>query len=153
MAKPTLIQAVLERWNAIGGLPSLYLDEVPENYGSFLPIAVLIHDGEKPNYSTRNGPADTATLNGKPSQIIGRFQFEVYQAGTTVIGGMEAMETIVNAIMSGFLPGSLAMSNSQEAWLWREEYRANGTQLRDKNDVPVYKGTVTYVATIGNPTR
>lgn len=150
MASPTLTQAIVEKWAATGGLPTpLYLGEVPENFGQFLPLAVLIHEGELPNFTTKGAATQSA---GITSQIAGAFRFEVYQSGSTVQGGMVALETITLAIMAAFTPGSLAMTGTQEPWIWRKNYTLDSTRLRDKNDVPVYKGTIFYVATIGNPT-
>jgi hypothetical protein len=139
MTKPTMTQAVMERWAAITPtLPTLYLEEIPEDKPQ-LEGAYYLHQGEPPT------PAAYPTRALKPVMLEGRFAFVLFNVSAV------ALETKAFQIMGGFTVDSLAMNSPQETTLFRTNYQLQATKFRDRNDLVVYAATISYRLLIGKP--
>lgn len=135
-----MTQAVLEKYSSVADppLPSLYLDEIPEDIAQ-LEGAYYEHQGEVPIAGAYH------TGQVRPTMIDGRFTIHLFNTSATQV------ETNGGRVMQALVPTSLALTGGQTASLFRTGYWFSATKQRTKDNKPVYYVRISYLCKIGKP--
>lgn len=137
MAKPTLLQAVKETYDTIGGgLPTLWLDEVPEGGDAAgYPRAILRDGGEHTD--------EELNVDGTAVSAIHSFQIEI-----VVENDSDSAETLALLVLAAFTPTSVVLTFDSEARLEHDNGKRNwsvqGLLVRSPADKPLYSATINY---------
>lgn len=137
VAKPTMLQAVMTLYAGIGsGLPTLYLDEVPEGAG--YPRATLNDGGRVPTAASY--------ADGTPTEVFGSFTvtFKVEDDSDTA-------EALAITMMDVFAPTALQLTFDPLATMFRTNDRTNGTGERSPDDKPIYESVIDYRVELSPP--
>ena len=143
MAKPTLLQAVVELYDTIGGgLPTLWLDEVPEGgTASGFPRAVLRDGGQITD-------AEVNEDDGSVPSCIHPFSIEII-----VENDSDSAETLGLLVLTAFTPAAIALTFDSNARLEHDNGKrtvtTRGILIRSPADKPLYSCSITYAARYG----
>ena len=133
--KPTINQAIMTLYASLGsGLPTLWLDEVPEGQG--YPRAVLNDGGRQPiSQSYGLNPDGTET----PADVAGSFKIKF-----SVEDDSDVAEALALTIMQAFTPLSLQWTYDPNVVMFRGNDVTRGTGERSPADKPVYETEIDY---------
>jgi hypothetical protein len=127
---PTPMQAIKTLYASMGaGMPTLWLDEVPEGQG--YPRAILTDEGKVP---TGASYADTS-----PTEVFGRFSIAF-----KVENDSDTAEALGITLMEAFPPLALQLTFDPNAVLFRENDKTSGTGERSPDDKPIYESKIDY---------
>lgn len=136
-AKPTMTQAITTLYASMGnGMPTLWLDEVPEGQG--YPRAILVDDGRKPTLASY---ADSS-----PTEVFGRFSIAFEAENDS-----DVAEALGITLMETFSPRSLQISFDPLAVMFRENDKTTGIIQRSPTDSPIYQSKIDYRVEISPP--
>lgn len=140
MAKPTLLQAVKEKYDTIGGgLPTLWLDEVPEGGSAAgYPRSILRDGGQIPEPEIE--------ADGTVASSLHSFSLEVI-----VENSSDDAETLGLLLLQAFTPASVALTFDAGATLEHDKrtHRTQALEERSPADKPLYSFLVNYVCRYG----
>lgn len=139
VAKPTVLQAAKTLYDSIGGgLPTLWLDEVPEGQG--YPRAILRDGGETPEGEEINED------NGNPTESRRDFEIELI-----VENDSDTAETLGLLVLNAFEPNAIQLTGDSNARLdhTRRRWRTGSNGQRSPNDKPLYSSTINYSVLFG----
>lgn len=131
----TFLQALVERYDAVSGLPAMYSALIPEGETRTYPCALIEHQGEVPHYesSISEGARVVKTL-AKATILIWAV-------------GLAATEALASALMQALTPKSLNI-DGQACDLFRKDYRVNAAAERSRQNEIVFVATISYMAEI-----
>lgn len=138
--KKTVLQAVETLYGSLGGLPTLWLDEVPENQG--YPRATLNDGGRQPtveSLSSNDGNVNYA-------EVFGTFTISFF-----VEDDSDQAEALAVTVMEAFTPFALQLTIDPGAVMFRTSDKVSGEGERSPADKPVYKAELEYRVELSPP--
>jgi hypothetical protein len=132
-----MLQAIEVLYNSIGGgLPTLWLDEIPENQG--YPRATLTDGGRVP---TLDSYAD-----GSPTEVFGTFSIMF-----KVEDDSDVVEALAVTLMTAFTPQAIQLTFDPLAVMMRVNDVVTGTGERSPDDKPIYEAKIDYRVELSPP--
>jgi hypothetical protein len=138
VAKPTVLQAVKTLYDSIGGgLPTLWLDEVPEGQG--YPRALLRDGGEVADEEINED-------FGNPTESRRDFSIELI-----VENDSDTAETLGLLVLNAFKPNAIQLTFDSNARLdhTKRRWTTGSSGQRSPDDKPLYSSTINYSVQMG----
>ena len=131
----TFLQAFVERYDQLSGLPDLFFDENPEQKS--YPRAQGFHGGQVPVAGSWDVTAGLPALSDDDISVL----FSAV--------GLVAVEALAKILMQGMQPTSLNYDVDPDLRIWRTMYKVAGSTDRDPVGNKVFTALITWHAQFG----
>lgn len=140
VATPTVLQAATALYDSIGGgLPQLWLNEVPEGgTAAGYPRAILEDGGEV--------AGDEVNADGTLTTVLRSFRIRLITENDS-----DSAETLALLVLAAFTPTALLLTFDSNAVLEHDKrtWTTFGRLERSPADKPLYESAITYVCRHG----